>query len=327
MCATAFAAADLEIQSLTGVMTHDGSQVQLVLRLTNHGPEPANHFGCNIYIYSNDRLLVSKSLNLPAIAAVESREENLGVQIPSPLATSVKAEIYDAQQPDLQPSTNTMRINLKPLDYKKVDLEIVEAAFEAPGMIRLRLRNNGPERIGGSRLVAELVVFGNTIAKTEKRIGRLVEGEETELKLPVPTAPMIPSTQGTIRLDWLPADPSFSDIQPENNTYELSAALILKMPDLFPKNITIDKRGALSFSVINGGKARAETSTTALYVNGALIQRYDTPELRPNGSQQYRYTAKVVPDAKITVVTDFNADVEESSEENNRLNYQPKRLN
>jgi subtilase family serine protease len=61
---------------------------------------------------------------------------------------------------------------------------------------------------------------------------------------------------------------------------------------------------------------------TALYINGALTQRYETGVLQPGSTQRFEYRApEIATGTKISIVADFNADVQEFSEENNRLNY------
>ena len=65
--------------------------------------------------------------------------------------------------------------------------------------------------------------------------------------------------------------------------------------------------------------ARSTSSITALYVNGALVERFNTQEIGPRGTQAFRFnTLKLSEQDNIVVVADFNADVEEASEENNR---------
>ncbi|MGH9857374.1 MAG: CARDB domain-containing protein, partial [Acidobacteriota bacterium] len=242
--------------------------------------------------------------------------------LPKRPVTTVKVEVFDAQQPDVQPSTNFMQVNIKPPDLRMADMQIVEVKAEdekGKGGFLVRLRNNGPARILPSRLKVELEIYGDIIARSEKRVERLDSSGEVETRVQIPNAPVIPSTNGLLYLRWNSEE--VQDSEPSNNVYKLPVPLVLRMPDLIPVKPTIDRQGVLNFRVQNKGKVRAAASVTALYINGALVERYNTPAIGPRGSSQYRYKAmKLSPEDKIVIVTDFNADVQESSEENNRLN-------
>jgi subtilase family serine protease len=113
-------------------------------------------------------------------------------------------------------------------------------------------------------------------------------------------------------------------VDPSNQIFKINVPLNLKMPDLVPLKPVIDKNGVLTFQVSNQGNARAGASVTALYINGALVQRYNTPEIAPHGTQNYKYKEdKLDADTKVRIIVDFNAEVEEASEENNRISLPP----
>jgi len=318
-CSFAFGAADLEIKTIKGL---PGKEFNLEFLFINHGPDVANNVGCNVYFYATERLVLSQAFKLPALASGASRKEQLTMEFPNQAITTVKVEVFDFEQPDVQPSTNFMQMNIKPPDLRKADLQIVkvesaEQREKGKSILLVKLRNNGPDRIGPSKLNVALEVFGQPLAQSEKKIERMDAGTELETKVQIPNAPIIPATNGSIVLRW-----SGSDVEePEagNNLYKFDVPLTLRMPDLLPVKASIDKQGMLTFSVNNKGNARAEDSVTALYINGALVERYNTPDMAPRGLQQYRYNVKkLTSEDKVVIVVDFNADVQESSEENNR---------
>ena len=318
-CNFAFAAADLELKSVTGL---PGSPLKVEFVIANNGPDSANHPACNIYFYSNETLVLSQAMNLLPLASGDERTEELTFPLPKKPVTTVKVEIFDSQQADIQPSTNFMQVNIKPPDLRSADMQIVEVKADdqkGKGGFLVRLRNNGPARIAPSRLKVELEVFGNRIARSEKRVERLDSSGELETRIQIPNAPFVPATSGLLNLRWESAE--VQDSEPANNVYKLPVPLVLRMPDLLPVKPAIDRQGMLSFTIHNKGNVRASASVTALYINGALVERYNTPVIPPRGaSSPFRYKAmKLTPEDKIVIVADFNADVEESSEENNRL--------
>lgn len=317
-CNFAHAAADLELKSVTGL---PGSQLTVEFVIANNGPDTANHPACNVYFYSNETLVLSQAMNLLPLASGVERIEELTFPLPKRPVTTVKVEVFDSQQPDIQPSTNFMQVNIKPPDLRSADMQIVEVKAEeekGKGGFLVRLRNNGPARLLPSRLKVELEIFGNIVARSEKRVERLDTSGELETRIQIPNAPFVPATSGLLYLRWESAEVQDSD--PANNVYKLQVPLVLRMPDLLPMKPTIDRMGVLNFTIQNKGNVRAAASVTALYINGALVERFNTPEIGPRGSSQYRYKAmKLTPEDKIAIVADFNADVQESSEENNRL--------
>ena len=325
-----FAAADLEILSLTALPGDRSGPLamHLMFQVINHGPDGASNIGCNIYVYANQRLLLSQNFPLRPLAANQKREETLQIALPSDSATAIKAEVYDSVEPDIQPSTNFLQTNIKPPDYRRADLMIEDSALETvqplinQAVIRLKLRNNGPDFLPYSKLTINLVVFDNVVATTDRRIPRMASSEEEEFKMQLSIQASYRSAEGRIDIIFASPDPDVLDPAPENNKVSIPVQLIPRLPDLVPQNILIDKNGVLSFGVVNRGNVRSPASVTALYINGALVQRYNMPELAPNSPQRIQYTGSKIPaDSTVTVVCDFNADVEESSEENNRLTY------
>jgi len=321
-----FAAADLELKSLAAIPDVTTTTLQIKLDLANNGPANADHAACNVYVYSGGRLLFTQNRSLASLAASATRIETLRVELPPGPVTALKAEVYDSVEPDIQPSNNVAQVNIKTPDLKDADLQILEVAVAAvnqPGArlaIRTRLRNNGPASVPASVLSVELSVFEKKVAANERKIGRLAAGEDLEIVVPLPLTKTISSTIGNCLVKWNFAGPDFADSNPDDNSYLLTVPLTPKMPDLLPEGLLIDRRGIFSFTISNKGNYRSGSSVTALYINGALIQRFDTPELQPGGSKKYQYAAtKILPDTQISVVTDFNADVEESSEENNKV--------
>ena len=299
-----------------------GKKFTIEFLVANHGPDPAEHPGCNVYFYADERLVLSQVFNLVPLASGVSRKEELTLDLPPHAITTVKVEVFDSRQPDVQPSTNFLQMNIKSADLRKADLQIVEVKPEEPkgkgkdGFL-VRLRNNGPDRIAVSVLNVELEVFGEVIAKSDKKIDRLNAGADMETFVQIPKAGLIPSTNGSLSLKWMSAEVDDSELS--NNVYKLAIPLNLRMPDLLPLKPSVDKQGVLTFAINNKGNARASATVTALYINGALVERYNTPEIAPQGSSRYRYNAmKLTDEDKIVIVADFNADVEEESEENNR---------
>jgi len=326
-----FASADLQLRSLRAVMETDNKTMDLQVAISNQGPDNANHIGCNIYVYAEQKLVISQNANISPLAANASRKETFSVDLPAQAVTTVKVEIFDTEQPDTQPSNNSSQVNIKPPDVRTADLQVVEASVQGEQplrergvSLRVRVRNNGPDSVGQTRLQADIMVFNSSVAKTEKKIGKLTSGEEFELNMPLMLPRTIASSQGTIVVKWNAPEDEILDSAPENNEFDIPVGLALRLPDLLPKDITLDKTGLLTFTIVNKGNSFAERSVVALYINGALIQRYKVPELRAGEEKKFQYTPdSVLPNgALVTVVADYNADVDESSEENNRLTYQ-----
>jgi hypothetical protein len=330
LASIAHASADLELKSLQAFPDANTKAIQIKFIWTNRGPDSATQPGVNVYVYNNQRLVISETLALQPLAAAESREESIKVSYPSEVVTLVKAEIFDAQQPDLQPSTNSTQVNIRLPDLKKADLQILSATVEGEqplkgksAMIHLQVRNNGPELSRNSKLVAQLMLYGSAVGKNEKRLQRVGVGEDLDLKWPFPLPENIPATEGVLQVDWIHGNPDVQDPDTPNSSVKLPVGLVIRMPDLAPKDVALDKRGVLSFSIVNKGNAICRDTITAMYINGALIQRFNTRQLRGGENQRLQYTApaKIASGSQISVVADFNADVEEISEENNRLNY------
>lgn len=327
----AYGAADLQLRSLRAVMETDNKTMDLQVTISNQGPGDANHIGCNIYVYAEQKLVISQNATVSPLAANASRQETFSLDLPAQAVTTVKVEIFDTEQPDTQPSNNSSQVNVKPPNVRTADLQIVDVSVQGEQplrergvSLRVRVRNNGPDSIAQTRIQADLMVFSESVAKADKKIGKLTSGEEFELTVPMMLPRTIASSQGTIVVKWSAPEDEILDPAPENNEFVVPVGLALRLPDLQPKDIALDKTGVLSFTIVNKGNSFAERSVAALYINGALIQRYKVPELRAGEEKKFQYKpdAALPNGAKITVVADFNADVDESSEENNRLTYQ-----
>jgi hypothetical protein len=331
-CSLVFGEADLELQSIKAVPDEGSAQIPVTLRFINRGPSNAENLGCNLYLYSYQKLIASQTFLLKPLAAEETREEILRMDVTAEPLTRIKAEVYDSVQSDTQPSTNFIQVNLKPPDYRNADLEIVEASIENNQpvndksiVLHVRLRNNGPDMIPNTRITADLQVYNNSVGKGQKRIDRLASGETTEEKFQIPLGKSIAGGEGTVHLEWIASDEQLYDPEKTNQTRDLSVQLTRRMPDLIPKDIKVDKKGILVFLIVNKGNASSEASTAALFLNGALTQRYAVPALQPNANFRIK-DDKVTIDSGmlITAVADYNADVAEMSEENNRLNSEVK---
>lgn len=323
-----FASSDLQLKSLRAVLPPGGTAIQLQLLIQNAGPDNAENVSCNIYLYSNQKLIVSQTMALSPEPAQKSKKEQLDIDMPSESVSRVKVEIYDSQQPDTQPSNNFSQVNITAADTKSADLEIVEAAIEsvepvkdANVQMKLRLRNNGPDLMLPTKITANLLLYGKQVGQAEKRIGKLAVGAELNMKLAVGIPQFVSSSDAYVQIQWV-VEGEVQDPNLDNNAYDLSVTLHKKMPDLLSKDVAVDARGTFGFTVENKGNAPADNSTTALYLNGALVWRYKTPALQPGGSRHFSYDIeKLESGTQVLVVIDFNADVEESSEENNRIPY------
>lgn len=332
IASASFAAADLEITNLRGVLSSERKAYTLTFRVSNEGPADAKSVGCNVYVFSNQTLLVSQNASVEPLAKGQSREESIEIALPSDPVTSIQVEVYDGAEADTQPSTNTASLHLKTGNVKKVDLQIVQAQIENEQpvgqknlLLNIKLRNNGPDISAFSRLTAELVVLNESIVRTDRRIERLAVGDELDLKLPLTLTPSMVSNTGTVQIHWAILDAGSLDTSEDNNRLLIPVALLPRMPDLVTREIRADRNGVLRFVIINKGNSRSQESTTALYINGALVERYVTPGLAPNGTRAFQYAGGRLPrDTNVLVVVDFNADVQEFSEENNRLAYRTK---
>ena len=328
----AYAESDLELQSLKAVPEEGSAEMEITLHVINRGPDVASHAGCNVYVYSYQKLLSSQAFLLKEIPVDQPREEILRIQVANEPITRIKAEIFDSQQPDTQPSTNFIQVNLKPPDFRNSDLEIMEATIESAQpivdraiVLKVRLRNNGPDIAPYSKITADLKVFGNSVGKVDKRVERVAADDTLEMKLAIPLAKSISGGEGTIHLEWIGSDMQMFDPEKANDTRDLSVQLTRRMPDLIPKDLKLDKKGVLTFSIVNKGNAPSEASTAALFLNGALIQRYPIPAMQPNANFRIKEASVGIENAMlVTVVSDYNADVAEASEENNRVNFQAK---
>jgi subtilase family serine protease len=188
---------------------------------------------------------------------------------------------------------------------------------------RVLVRNRGPLESKTSVIKLNLVQFQQTITSAVKKLGLLVPGEEKEMKIVM----RLPSEGISVEQVLFEArcenrDPSVEESDSTNNILSKPMLLSIRMPDLSVKDMRVDNRGNLAFWVMNRGTARSLPTITAFYVNGALVRRFNTPELAAGKSRRHVYGGMKVPaGTQVTVVADFNADLAESSKENNRLNF------
>src|SRR5215471_13106552 len=99
-----FAAADLQLQSLRADIESDGKSLTLQINVMNAGPNDANQIGCNIYLYAQEKLITSQNSSFAALSAHSSRKEMIAIDLPPHPISSVKVEVFDGQEADLQPS-------------------------------------------------------------------------------------------------------------------------------------------------------------------------------------------------------------------------------
>ncbi|HSE39848.1 MAG TPA: CARDB domain-containing protein, partial [Acidobacteriota bacterium] len=188
---------------------------------------------------------------------------------------------------------------------------------------RVLVGNKGPLEVKSFVVRINLIQYQQPVASAEKKLGGLEPGDEKETKVVL----RLPSEGIAVEQVLFEARCEIRDAVVEesdatNNVFSKPMLLSVRMPDLIVKDMRIDNRGNLAFWVVNRGTARCLPSVTALYVNGALVRRYNTPELAATKSRRHIYGATKIPaGTQVSVVADFNADRSESSEENNRLNF------
>jgi hypothetical protein len=170
------------------------------------------------------------------------------------------------------------------------------------------------------------MVYREQVAMVENTVRTLGVNEERQIKVTFPLARSeIQTQEGTVHLEAATTDEGTGDTVPGNNSYLLPVQLTLRMPDLIVRNIQLSPSGMLYFSVVNIGNAPCEATASLLYLNGALVHRYNTPLLRPGAEKRHQYGGeKIIPGTQIVIVADYNADVQEASEENNRVQFTAK---
>lgn len=326
----AFGASDLELQNVQGQWNGSGNKLTFILHFKNHGPEGAKNIACRINLYSDDGNVQTYDAPLESLAAESSYEQELSITPEVSSIARAQVEIYDAVEADISPVSN-FKIWLP---GKRADLEIVEAVIDTPQPVtgksiplRLKIRNKGPVAIEKAKLMTELMIFRERILMMENMVRSVGSGEEKEIKTTLPLSrTKIQTEEGTINLKVSIADAGTEDANPGNDSYLLPVLLMLRMPDLSIKNIQVSPLGVLSFSVANSGNAPCEATTTLLYLNGALTRRYNTPSLHSGAEKRHQYGGtKVLPGTQVTIVADFNADIQEASEENNRFQFTTRR--
>lgn len=323
------AAADLELESLQAQPDSDSHSLMLKLYMTNHGPADANHLACNIYLYAEQKLALSQTLSLNPLPNLGKRVDEIHVDLPAGAVTKGKVEIFDMEEPDLEPSTNSAEVALRNSEVATSDLQIVQADIKATQpitemftTIHVRLRNNGPDAAPGVGMQISLLLFNSPILTQEKRVGRIDSGKELDLDLLVSLNKPIPTNSGVFELKLMLDEDKVKDPVDYNNVLTLPVLLAVRMPDLVVEDVRVNERGNLALFVRNTGKAAADPSETALYIDGAVVQRFKTPPLKPEEFQRFMYNAsRLAEGTQVVVVADFNADITESSEENNKKTY------
>lgn len=323
-----YASSDLQLGDLKPQVSEDGTAIGLQFLVSNNGPDDASALGVRVYLYSNQTLLNTREYQIQPIVRQAERIESVRVDVPSRI-NRLRVEVYDTEQPDVRPSNNVAETSVQVPGASQADLEVNEGTVvtEQPVqgknfIIRVHLVNHGPDDIVNSRATAELMVYRKTVTTLQKSAEKMASGEARDLQFLIPIPADLPSSEGLVVVRWLPADTSVEDPAPGNNTYSLAVNFVARQPDLIALNAKVDGRGELRFWVKNRGNAGAAASTTVLYLNGALAKRFNTPALSPGTQQMHQYGGTKIPSGtQITLVVDYNADVTESSEENNRLQF------
>lgn len=325
----AFASADLELESLQAQIDSDTHSLVLKLYLTNHGPADANRLACNVYLYAEQKLILSQTVSLDPLLNLQKRVDEVRVDLPAAMATRTMVEVFDGDEPDLQPSTNSAEVALRTSDVANADLSIVQADIKLPQPIaevavplHVRLHNSGPDTAPGVGIELSLLLFNTAVVTQEKRIGRIESGKDLEVDVALGLNKSIPTPNGVIQLKLMLDEDRVRDPVEYNNVFTLPVQLTIRMPDLVVEDIRVNEKGNLALFIRNAGKAPSDPSETALYINGAVVQRYKTPAMRPDESQRFVYgSTKLVEGTQVAVVADFNADVAEASEENNKRSF------
>jgi hypothetical protein len=322
------ASADLELQQITPSM--DQGVLHAAINITNRGPAAAEKSKCRLTLYSGQQIVDTIIIALNPIPAKETRKEDLQWKITAPAANVLVIELFDEIESDDHPVNNSSKITLRFPGYSKADLQLVDVALPATDRLEGRtaefnvtIRNNGPEDVRSSLLKINLTQFQKQVAYTERKLGRLDPSEEKQIKI-VLRLPLenIPVEQALLEVRCDMSDSTVEESDSTNNVFTKPILIGIRMPDLLPRSVKINSRGVVSFSIANIGTAVAKPSITALYLNGSLVRRYNTPELGAGKERRHLYGGtKVEASDQIAIVADFNADLEESSEENNRLNY------
>lgn len=324
------ATADLELDQITPSIDPTSGILRVAISFTNHGPAASEKLKCRLTLYSGQQSVDVIVIALNPLAAEKSRREDLEWKIAAPAANVLVGELFDEIESDYRPANNSSKLTLRFPGYSKADLQLVDVAFPATDKLEGRtaefnvtIRNNGPEDVRSSLLKISLTQFQKQVAYTERKLGRLNPSDEKQIKI-VLRLPLenIPVEQALLEVHFDMSDSTVEESDSTNNIFTKPILISIRMPDLTPRSVKINSRGNVSFSIANVGAAVAKPTITALYLNGSLVRRYNTPELGAGKERQHLYGGtKVEAGDQIAIVADFNADLEESSEENNRLNY------
>jgi subtilase family serine protease len=327
---SAFGASDLELRKASPLVESNGEILHVQLSISNRGPAISERPRCRLTLYSGQQIVDSAMYQFQPVNSGELRDETLDWKITTTVANSLAVELFDELQTDEYPSNNFLKVELHFPGQNKIDLELADVTFPTEQKMegktaefRVLVRNRGPLESKTSVIKLNLVQFQQTITSAVKKLGLLVPGEEKEMKIVM----RLPSEGISVEQVLFEArcenrDPSVEESDSTNNILSKPMLLSIRMPDLSVKDMRVDNRGNLAFWVMNRGTARSLPTITAFYVNGALVRRFNTPELAAGKSRRHVYGGMKVPaGTQVTVVADFNADLAESSKENNRLNF------
>jgi hypothetical protein len=322
------AAADLELQQVTPSI--EQGVLQVTITISNNGPATAENLKCRLTLYSGQQIVDTIIVALNSVAVEERHKEDLQWKITAPAANVLVAELFDEIEPDDHPANNSSKLTLRFPGYSKADLQLVDVALPTTDRLEGRtaefnvtVRNNGPEDVRSSLLKINLTQFQKQVAYVERKLGRLDPSDEKQIKI-VLRLPLenIPVEQTLLEVRFEMNDTTVEESDSTNNVFTKPILVSIRMPDLIPRSVKINARGNVAFSIANVGTAVAKPTITALYLNGSLVRRYNTPELGAGKERLHIYGGtKVEAGDQVAIVADFNADLEESSEENNRLNY------
>lgn len=323
-----YASSDLSLTSLKVEVNPDGKAANAQIVFANSGPEDASAVGVRLTFLSDGKETVSQDFPLQPLAHDAQRSETLSMELTGP-ATVLRAEIYDSVQPDIRPSNNTLESKVRVPGGTTADLAItdgtvvsVQPVQDKSLIVRVHLINRGPETVTNTRATAELMLYQKTVTSAVRSPGRISAGEERDQQFSLAIPSNVPTSEGIVIVRWLHTDPDMQDPSISDNSYSLPVNLLPRQPDLVGGNIGVNAHGELAFSVRNRGNAPAAASTTVLYMNGAQVKRYQTPAIPAGGEKMHHYGGSKFPSGtQFTIVLDYNAEVPESSKENNRIQF------
>lgn len=326
-----YASSDLTLISLQVDVNPDGKSANVQFVFQNSGPEDANAVGVRLTILSNGKEQSSQDFPLQPLSHDSQRSESVKLELNGP-ASGLRAEIYDSAQADIRPSNNTLEKKIHVPGGASADLAItdgtvvsVQPVQDKNLIVRVHLINHGPEAVTNTQATAELMLYQKAVTSAVRSPGKFAAGEERDQQFSLAIPSNVPTGEGVVIVRWMNGDPEIQDSSLSDNSFSLPVNLLPRQPDLVGAIVGVNAHGELVFSVRNRGNAPAAASTTVLYVNGAQAKRYDTPAIPAGAEKVHRYGGTKIPTGTpIAIVLDFNAEVTESSEENNRIQFTAK---